>query len=301
MNKTGPRVSVGLPVFNGESYIEEALDSILAQTYTNFELIISDNASTDRTPEMCRDYAAKDSRIRYFRNPENLGGVPNYNRTFELSSGEYFKWAAHDDVLAPTFLEECVQVLDGSPDVVLVHPQTKIIDQRSIVTENYDVRLRTDSSRPSVRFHDLIWVRHWCVQIYGLIRRSALELTRLHGQYASSDRVLLIELALLGPFREIPECLFFSRRHEQQGSKLVHDLHAYAAWFNSSKSQKLVFPASKLALEHFRAVRNAPLSHAERARCLLSGILRVGKYSRILVKDAIMAVSSIRGRLELGA
>lgn len=301
MNKTGPRVSVGLPVFNGESYIEEALDSILAQTYTNFELIISDNASTDRTPEMCRDYAAKDSRIRYFRNPENLGGVPNYNRAFELSSGEYFKWAAHDDVLAPTYLEECVQVLDGSPDVVLVHPQTKIIDQRSIVTENYDVRLRTDSSRPSVRFHDLIWVRHWCVQIYGLIRRSALELTRLHGQYASSDRVLLIELALLGPFCEIPKYLFFSRRHGQQGSKLVRDLHAYAAWFDSSKGRRLVFPASKLALEHFRAVRNAPLSHVERAHCLLSGLLRVGKYSRILAKDATMAGSFIRHRLEPGA
>jgi hypothetical protein len=138
------------------------------------------------------------------------------------------------------------------------------------------------------------------VQIFGLIRRSALETTRLHGEYVSSDRVLLIELALLGPFCEIPKYLFFSRRHGQQGSKLVRDLHAYAAWFDASKERRLVFPASKLALEHFRAVRNAPLSHAERARCLLSGFLRVGKFSRILAKDAIVAGSFIRHRLEPG-
>lgn len=301
MNTNQPRISIGLPVFNGETYIEEALDSILAQTYTDFELIISDNASTDRTPEICQGYAAKDSRIRYFRNPENLGGVPNYNRTFELSGGEYFKWAAHDDVLAPGFLKECVRVLDERPDVILAHSKTKIIDEESTVTENYDVRLRTDSEQPSVRFHDLIWVRHWCVQVFGLIRRSALEMTRLHGEYVSSDRVLLIELALRGPFHEVPEYLFFSRRHGQQGSKLVRDLHAYSAWFDSSRGRRLIFPASKLALEHFRAVRNAPLGRLERARCLLSGFLRVGKYSRILVKDAIMAVSFIRDRSEPGA
>jgi glycosyltransferase involved in cell wall biosynthesis len=293
-------VSIGLPVFNGENYIEEALDSILAQTYKSFELIISDNASTDRTPQICQDYAAKDPRIRYVRNRENLGGVRNYNRTFELSGGEYFKWAGHDDVLALGYLERCVQVLDDCPDAVLAHSQTRIIDEESRVTGDYDVVLRTDSAQPHVRFHDLIWVRHWCVQIYGLMRRSALEMTRLHGPYASSDRVLLVELALLGPFHEIPEYLFFSRRHGEQASLLVRDLHSYAMWFNPTARGRTVFPATRLALEHWRAVRNSPLGHSERARCLLSGLLRMGKYSRILMRDARLAVDLFRRRREPG-
>jgi len=290
------RVSIGLPVYNGENYIEEALHSILAQTYTDFELIISDNASTDRTPGICQAYAAKDRRIRYHRNKENLGGPANYNRTFGLSRGEYFKWAAHDDVLAPDFLRQCVEALDDHPEVVLCHPRSRIIDEDSEVIEDYGVHLGTDSPHPYVRFRDLIWVRHWCLQFFGLIRRSALEATRLHGNYASADRVLLIELALRGPFHEVAEYLFFSRRHGRQGSQAARDLHAYAAWFDSSKTEKLAFPASKLALEHFRAVRDAPLGPSERARCYLSGLFRLGKYLSILSKDVTVPVRRMVGR-----
>jgi len=285
MSNSRTRVSIGLPVYNGENYLEQALDSILAQTYSDFELIISDNASTDRTAQICQSYAAKDSRIRYSRNPQNLGGVPNYNRTFELSSGEYFKWAAHDDVLAPEFLRQCVGVLDERPDVVLVHPKIKIIDEQGKVVSDYGVKLRTASPRPHVRFHDLIWVRHWCQQIYGVIRRNALKRTRLHGSYASSDRVLLIELALLGPFHEVPEYLQFWRRHSEQGSKLVHDLHAYSAWFDPDNKGAFRAPATRLVLEHFRAVQLARLGPSERVRCYLSGFVRLVKFLTILRRD----------------
>ena len=103
MNRRKSRVSIGMPVFNGEKYLRESIESILDQTYQNFELIISDNASTDRTQEICLEYARKDNRISYYRNDKNLGGPRNYNRVFELSSAEYFKWAAYDDVLAPEF------------------------------------------------------------------------------------------------------------------------------------------------------------------------------------------------------
>ena len=298
MSNPKARVSIGLPVFNGEDYIEEALDSILAQTHEDFELIISDNASTDQTPQICQNYAAKDPRIRYFRNPENLGGVRNYNRTFELSGGEFFKWAGHDDMLAPSFLEKCVRALDERPDTVLVHSQARIIDEESRVTANYDVVLRTDSAKPHVRFHDLIWVRHWCVQIYGLIRRSALETTRLHGPYASSDRVLLIELALQGLFHEIPEYLLFWRRHSQQGSRLAHDLHSYSAWFDRDKKGAFRAPASRLVLEHFRAVRRAQLSPSERARCYLSGLFRLGKYLTIVSRDVTVPLKQMLRRPE---
>src|SRR5215207_1517689 len=112
MNTDLPRVSVGLPVYNGENYLAEAIDSVLAQTYQNFELIISDNASTDSTEEICRDYAARDRRIRYFREPQNRGAAWNFNHTFELARGEYFKWVAHDDVIGPQYLARTVDQLD---------------------------------------------------------------------------------------------------------------------------------------------------------------------------------------------
>src|SRR5436190_12174806 len=93
-----PIVSIGLPVFNGERYLRQALDSLLGQDFQDFELIISDNASTDRTAEICRAYVAKDRRIRYYRNESNIGSAPNYRRVFELARGEFFKWCSHDDV-----------------------------------------------------------------------------------------------------------------------------------------------------------------------------------------------------------
>ncbi len=129
MSNLTPRVSVGLAVYNGENYLREAIDSILAQTFTDFELILSDNASTDKTQEICLEYAAKDKRIRYYRNDQNIGGIRNQIRTVELSRGEYYKLAAHDDVCAPDFLEKCVEVLDRDPSVVLCYPKTKIIDE----------------------------------------------------------------------------------------------------------------------------------------------------------------------------
>ena len=108
-----------MPVYNGERYVAEAIRSILAQTLDDFELVICDNASSDRTQEICASFAKNDSRIRYFQNKVNLGGHPNFNRTFELSRGKYFKWAAHDDVLRPELLRSCVKALEESTDAAL--------------------------------------------------------------------------------------------------------------------------------------------------------------------------------------
>lgn len=119
MSKDKPLISIGMPVYNGEPFVKEALDSLLAQDYPNFELIISDNASTDRTHERCLDYANRDGRIRYYRNSENLGALANWNRVFALSRGKYFAWAAHDDVWEPTFVSTLVRLLDDNPDAVV--------------------------------------------------------------------------------------------------------------------------------------------------------------------------------------
>ena len=94
-----PRISIGMPVYNGEQFLAGALDSVLTQDFEDFELIISDNASEDGTQKICLDYAARDRRIRYYRNEMNIGGSRNHSRVFELSAAEYFKWAHYDDWL----------------------------------------------------------------------------------------------------------------------------------------------------------------------------------------------------------
>src|SRR2546427_6914452 len=144
-----PRVSMAVPVYNGERYLGEALDSLLAQTYHDFELIICDNASTDGTGEIARSYASMDERVRYVRNERNLGLAGNVKRAFQLSSGEYFRWHAADDVCAPQFLARCVAVLDRHPAVVLAYPRTKLIDADGRVTAAYDDGLHLQAARRS--------------------------------------------------------------------------------------------------------------------------------------------------------
>ena len=127
-NNKLPLVSIGLPVFNGAKHIRYALDSILAQTLDDIEVIISDNASTDGTDEICQNYATLDKRIRYSRNDTNLGAAPNFNKVFSLAQGKYFQWAAHDDIYDTEFLQTCVTALETDSAIVLCFPEEVSID-----------------------------------------------------------------------------------------------------------------------------------------------------------------------------
>jgi len=274
MTKDKPRVSIGMPVFNGENYISGALDSILAQTSPDFELIISDNASTDRTQEICDAYVAKDRRIRYYRSPTNLGAARNYNRVFELSSGEYFKWAAHDDLLAPEFLERCVEVLDREPDTVLCYPGTNLIDAQGEIQGVYADGLNLHSPKPHKRFRQFFDTQGLCHAVFGVIRASALKRTSVIGNYAMSDRVLLGELALHGKFYELPEHLFYRRIHPQISTHANVTDNEIAAWFDPRKRDKILLPRWRRFCEYLRAVERAPLSWSERVRCYM----QVGRF-----------------------
>jgi glycosyltransferase involved in cell wall biosynthesis len=267
-----------MPVFNGEKYLREALDSILAQTYQDFEIIISDNASTDRTKQICQEYLTKDSRIRYYRNEKNLGAPRNYNRVFELSSGEYFKWAACDDVHAPEFLQKCVSILDEDPSVVLCHSKTARIDEHGTLVGNYDDRtlMKISSWKPHERFGDLISIRNPCWYIFGVIRASPLKMTPLHGSYVGADRNLLAEIGLLGRIYEIPEYLFFRRDHPQAYTRAFCE-HEFAIdadnyqeqllWWTGGGDGATSFPNWKDYFEFLRSVRRVPLKWSERLLC----------------------------------
>jgi glycosyltransferase involved in cell wall biosynthesis len=267
MSEDKPRVSVGLPVFNGEDYLAEALDSILAQIYSDFELIISDNASTDRTQEICRAYAAKDPRIRYYRNEQNLGAAKNYNRVFDLSSGEYFKWVAHDDLCAPEFLERCIEVLDHEPTVVLCYPRTDLIDARGEIQGKYADGLNLRSPKPHERFRQFFDTQGLCHAVCGVIRASVLKKTPLIGDYVASDRVLLGELVLHGEFCELPEYFFYRRIHPQISTKANVTENEISAWFDPRKGNKVLLPRWRRFFEYLRVIKRAPLSWSERVRC----------------------------------
>jgi glycosyltransferase involved in cell wall biosynthesis len=237
-----------MPVYNAERFLAEALDSILGQSFEDFELVISDNASTDRTEEICKHYASKDSRIRYFRNRQNYGIAVNFNTVFRLSSGQYFKWAASDDVCGREFLARTVEVLDRDPSVVLAWPKTRGIDEMGnrieLPSEISDLNAPWSvySPDPAVRFRRLVRNWWWADGPYhGLIRAEALATTRLHARHTGSDQFLLAELSLVGRFYEIPEELFFVRIHPHKASHSAKTLRQRAALADGRPTDRGVF------------------------------------------------------------
>ncbi len=286
-----PRVSIGLPVYNGERFLRQALDSILNQTFEDFELIISDNASTDSTAEICKAYAVKDPRIKYFRNDTNIGISRNFDRVFELSSGsEYFKWCAHDDLMAPTFVQKCVEVLDHNPEIVLCYPKAIDIDEEGNEFRYYIYRLRTDSPSVVERFYDLMWYEHPCFQLFGVVRASVLRQTPLHEHYPSADRVLLARLGLLGKFHRLDEYLHYNRDYPGTSIRAYRSRHNLMALHDPSKAGKIVFPYWVMFFGYLRAIADAPISFKERLQCYRYMIQYVRRWRRRLVKDLILAI-----------
>lgn len=211
MANVQPLVSIGLPVYNGERTIRQALDSLLAQDYQNFELIISDNASTDETQAICREYAAQDQRIRYCRNESNHGSVRNFNRVFELSSGQYFAWAAADDWRASTFITKCAAALEKVPSAVLCYTLVQFVDRDGQNLEIVDPEMYTYRLRPLERLHTVILRLVTDVALYGLIRADALRRTTLQQSCFHSDKSLLYQLSILGDIIKVPEVLHYYR------------------------------------------------------------------------------------------
>jgi glycosyltransferase involved in cell wall biosynthesis len=262
-----PRVSIGLPVYNGEPYLIESIESILGQTFADFELIVCDNGSTDRTEEICRDYAERDSRIRYSQNATNLGVFGNHAKVFSLARGDYFFWAADDDIRAPEFLERCVAVLDAEPETVVCYTAIQVIDEYGAPLEANERRVDCEHPDPVARFESLIAMDYRLEPIMGLFRTRPLRATGAHGLYPDSDRVLLAEMGLRGPFRRLPEVLFYRRDHADRSIRAHPSRHDRELWMNPSKKTRLAFPFHRQFFEYLRSIAKAPLSTGQRAAC----------------------------------
>jgi len=262
-----PRVSIGLPVYNGEAYLAEAIDSLLAQTFTDFELIISDNGSTDATREICLERAGRDQRVRYFRSEVNVGAMRNFNRVVKLARGEYFKWAAHDDLHAPSCVERCVEALDRDPSIVLAFPRSQEVDESGEVIAMKGGGIDAHSTDVVARFRELIRLDYSCELVFGMMRSRMLGHTRLLADYADCDRVLLAEIGLAGRIEEVPDYLFIHRQHDGRSVSQYKSRQWRAAWFNPDKAGKPGFPYTHEWAGLVSAVHRSTMSTRQRLRC----------------------------------
>lgn len=208
-----PLVSIGIPVFSGAASISRTLESILAQNYTNIEIIVCDNNSPDKTVEIVKNYQKTDKRIKLIQHPQNIGMFKNFNSTFLQSSGEFFMWVAHDDDRSPEFISECLKPLLLNCKAVLCSPMTIAF---------YKGEACWIASMPKYRKGDRLSSRYLktlnefpATAIYGLYRSSAIRKTRLWGQFLGGDIAFIQELSIQGEFERVDVPLFQYQEREQ--------------------------------------------------------------------------------------
>jgi glycosyltransferase involved in cell wall biosynthesis len=266
-----PRLTIGLPVYNGEKYVAESLEALLGQSFTDFELIISDNASTDGTADICRRYEKQDSRVRYFRQPRNVGLAPNHNFVVEQAHAELFKWASNDDLYARDLIERCVGVLDEDQGVVLAHSWTAKVDDQGTVIMAFEYPLNTAAARAPERFRSLLF-DNGGDDDYGVIRTEVLRRTAMKESYHHADRTIIAELSLYGRFHQVPDWLYFRREHADRAERACPSMRGRCANMDPRRADPLRHPAVRLYGEYvwayIRAIRRAPLPGSERRECL---------------------------------
>ncbi len=284
-----------MPVYNGQEFLRDSIRSILEQTYTDFELIISDNASTDETAKICREFAARDPRIRYYRNPENIGASDNYNAVYRHARGVYFKWASGNDLCERTFLEKCVAVLDRRPDAVLACPRVRLMHGEPASAEDYIDNLNLEQESACERFKDFFKRVRLNNIMNGLIRTQALRHTPLIKPYYSSDTVLMAEAVLRGKFIEVPEYLFY-RRMDSKAATALKSEDEVLEHYDPGKRKPMLFQNWKHSAGTWGAVWRAPLPLAEKL-CLYLYVLRRDIWDRNhLAGDIREAMRHVFGR-----
>jgi glycosyltransferase involved in cell wall biosynthesis len=267
-----PRLSVALPVYNGQNFLSESIEALLGQTFEDFELIISDNASSDATEEICHAYEKQDPRIRYFRQPRNIGLAPNHTFTLDVARGELFKWAAHDDLYAKDLLKLCVEALDEHAEVVLAHSWTARIDGEGKVLKLDTYPLETASPDAPVRFRSMLY-GDGGDDDGGVIRTEVLRRTGPRGSHYHADRTLVSELVLFGPFYQVPQWLFFRRDHPERAQRKFRKARDWCANMDPRRGNARLNPAARLYAEYIwayvSAIHRSPLTAAERRACYL--------------------------------
>jgi glycosyltransferase involved in cell wall biosynthesis len=273
-----PKVSIGVPVYNGERFLSRALESLAAQTYPDLEIVISDNGSTDGTERICRAFAARDPRVSYHRHDVTRGLVWNHRRALALARGEYFMFAPHDDWFSPDYVDRCVEVLDARPDVAYVHCETILVDEEGTEIGREIARQRLDDPSPTTRFWDVLVVRGG-INWYGMTRRALFGKIAPYKPLPRGERIVLAELALWGPFHLLDGDLYWRRLHSGQLTSLRVDRRAETLALDPSKEggwrNSIPVLLAEYVLAYAEAVTRAPLSLREH----ILGIGRVARWA----------------------
>src|SRR3989344_3083761 len=210
-------VSIGMPTYNRAPLLGRALDSLLAQTHKNFELIISDDGSTDRTLQVCKEYALRDKRIRYIHHPQNIGHVVNFEYVMRQAKGDYFMWAADDDHWDKTFIEKLLIALEKKPKANIAMSSFQRIFSDG---EIYDTVVFEKDNDLNKLGHSALYEKvfrrepiHHCV--YGIYKKDFIDklFSRPKPEGIHWDRIFLGEVALASHIASVPEVLFFKDQH----------------------------------------------------------------------------------------
>ena len=267
-------MTVGLPVYNGENYLSQAIDSILSQTFGDLRLIISDNASVDATEQICREAALSDPRIEYHRQTVNRGAAANYNFAVDLAGGEYFMWHAHDDLRAPEYLELAIEAFDRHPKASIVFSRSERIGPDGARGGELPRPDDLTSLFPHRRLRAAIACPHPDIVLFGLMRLDLLSETGRHGSFKGGDRLLVAEMSLRGEFVEISQPLFFNRDHPDRYVRMADNRANRSqkrAWWDTAATGTVSLPRWTGLKGYFTAVRHSPiLDSRERVRSYAS-------------------------------
>ena len=265
-----PAVSLGCAVYNSdEQALRRSLDSVLAQTFDDFELIICDNSPDDATGEICLEYVGRDRRVSYYHNEVNIGAYPNFWRTFQIARGKYLKWVADDDILDPEYLTKCVAVLENDPSIALCYSRVTVIDVDGKAKDDDGARIEVMHDSPLERFMGVL-DHSWNAQgFYGLMRADVVRRTHAVSDECArlADILLMAEVALYGKIHQIPQKLFTYTLHELDWTDR-ESLNAtfYKMCFPTNPNRGITFPNCKFAYELLEAVRYSPLSLEDKAK-----------------------------------
>lgn len=291
-------VSIGLPVFNAGRYLRSALDATLGQTFDDFELIISDNASTDDTPAICEEYARTDSRIRLLRQPQNCGVNANHLNVFRDAQGEYFRWASADDVPAVELLEHAVGTMRENQGLVAYVPDTVNIDAAGRRLRRLPRTLDLRSNRAYERAEAVLTRGYQMVFPQGLMRRSTLIETSCNWNYFGWDFILLFELALRGHLSNIEGPLLRRRVHDESAALATRKVSEVRKWVDPTIGSRILLPHWRWTSERFRSVLRAPIPQAERARVMGLVLRHTWWTRRSLGRDLVMATKLKLGKTD---
>ncbi|MEM6641107.1 MAG: glycosyltransferase family 2 protein [Pseudomonadota bacterium] len=281
-------ISIGMPVYNGERFLAPALDAVLAQTYGDFELLIGDNGSTDDTEVICRDYAARDARIRYHRHPQNIGAAANYNDLFARATAPYFRWNNADDLVDPTLHEKCLAALKRHPDAVLAAGTTVLINEDGATLRFYNDDLHITDRRPSDRYRRFLRQVGLTNVLYGLMRRENLVNTELmgDGSLPSADTILMADLLFQGTFVMLDEPLFYRRMHDDSNSA-DRDDQDWQEHFWSAGRRDLNRPEWRRMFAYRRAIARRALPVREKLSAYRTLLRLVWSYRSDLGREVV--------------